>query len=500
MQRRNAVILLLAVTAAAVAVATWPPAPPVAPVDPEPAVVEPAAPGVGAGADAPADDGLRVHVQATLRERFVPPPPVRVRVVDAVEQAPPLPVRAVAGVGAGFDDGEQAAGAALVAVAYGDGELLRHANVPAGGTARLLVGGARVVRGRVLGPDGAPAAGAVVWLGQTTAAGRREFAVDAEGQYEADVPSGDGVPFVVRAPGCATQARVLDVGDAVVVDARLAAGCTLAVHVVATAEAMAHARVFALPPAEVGSDLAQWPFWLQALDGGAGFDGAAARLDGLPQGAEVDVVVAHPLAPRMAPQAVRCKGANPRVVVTLPPFAAQRLVGRVVDDQGAPLAFADVVLGGGATGRPPAPRLAPGAAVWRGVFAMTTDADGAFVVGMPDGDEPSFAVRAPGHAGRTLPIAAARAGGDVALPAWRGGDAALRVAPPQPAVPWTATADLAGGVRAAVAAGEAWQVSLPSAGRYDVVVATTMPGKEPARRELPGVDVTGIVDVASSAR
>lgn len=503
MQRRTAVILLLAVAAAAVAVATWPSATPGVLVEPPPAPVAAATASDGAAA-APAPlpppaDGWHVHVQATLRERFVPPPPVRVTVVDAVEQAPPLSVRTIAGVGAGFDGGANAAGATLVAVAYGDGELLRHANVPAGGAARLLVGGVRTVRGRVLAPDGKPAAGAVVWLGQTTAAGRREFAVDAEGCYEADVPSGDGVPFVVRAPGCAVQARVLDVGNAVVADARLAAGCSLAVQLVAVAEAMEHARVFALPPATIHSDLAQWPFWLQALTGGASFDGAAAHLDGLPQDAEVDVVVAHPLAPRMAPQTVRCKGANPRAVVTLPAFAPQRLAGRIVDAAGAPIAFAEVVLGAGASDRPPAARLAPAAALWRGVYAMTTDADGAFVVGLPEGEAPPLAVRAPWHAGRALALAEVRAGGDVALPRWRGGDAALRLGPPRPATPWTASADLAGGVRAELAADAPWLLSLPCAGRYDFEVTTTAPGAEPVRREQRGVDVTGLVDLAAPA-
>lgn len=499
MQRRTAVILTLAVVgAAAFAVATLRP-PAVAPVEVVPAPIgEPAnAPPPRPSDEAAPTVGLRVQVEVRVRERFVAPSSPRVEVRDAVDLGTPLPLRTIAGVGAGPASDGREPGAALVAVAYASaGELLRHANVPAGSSAQLRVGGRRVVRGRVLGPDGAPAVGARVWLGESNAEGRREFATDDDGRYEADVPSGDGVPFVVRAPGCATQARVLDVGDGAVADARLAAGCALTVQVVAVAEAMAAARVLVLPTAEVGSDVAQWPFWLQAIDGGALVAAEGAVIDGLPRGGEIAVVVVHPLAPRMAPQATRLKGERPRAVVALPAFFGRRLAGSVVEAGGQPLAGAEIeVASASSRAQPMAPRLAPAAAVARGVVAATSAADGSFLVGVPDGDDLVVRVRADGHAGRELPLREVADGAALELPPWRGGEPSFVLAPPRAGAAWSARADLAGGIAVELSADAPWTVSLPGPGRYDFVLTTHVPDAAPVRRELANVVVTGPVEL-----
>jgi hypothetical protein len=505
MQRRTALFLLLAVAAA---LALWllapgePPAPVAPPDEPAPVAAPteraPIAPGSAptARADAP-----HVDVAVVLREAYAPPPSARVEARDAFDPAAPLPLRVLAGIGAGPDADDVGAGGCLVAVATASGELLRHANVPARGMAQVRIGSRRAVRGRVFGPDGSAAVGATVWFGESTAAGRREFAVDEEGRYAADVPSGDGVPFVVHAPGCATHARALDVGDAAVAEVRLEAACVLEVQVAALAEHLEFARVHVLPTANLAASLANWPFHAQSTAGGHAVDaGGRAVIDGLPRDVEVGVVVAHPLVARMAPQVVRTKGERARVVVALPGYVARSLAGTVVDDAGAPVAAATVRIapaGGGAW--PRAPRLAPAEAAWRGAFAVTTDAAGAFVVGLPAGDEPAVVqVRAPGHAGRDFAAAAIPAAARVTLPRWRGGEIGVVVAPPLPGVAWTASSDLAGGIRATLAADEAWRVSLPQAGRYDIAWTTSVGGGPPVRRELVDVAATGAVELPAA--
>ena len=509
MQRRHALFLLLA--AAGATLALWllasgePPAPAAPPDEPLDAP-EPVAPGVPVpppadGSATLAVDASHVAVAVALREPFVPPTPPRVQAVAVAAPAAPLPLRVVAGVGAAGEPDDGAAGGCLVAIAADDGELLRHASVPARGATRVRIGGRRVVRGRVLGPDGAPVSGASIWLGETTTAGRREFAVDGDGNYEADVPAGEGVPFVARAPGCATQARVLDVGDGAVADARLEPACVLEVQIAAVAEHFGFVRVDLLPTAEVSTGLAQWPFYLAALDGGAAVDASGrATFDDLPREAEVGVVVAHPLVARMAPQVVRTKGRRARAVVALPAYVARSFAGVVVDEDGAPVAGATVrVAAAGGAAWPRAPRLASAAAAWRGTFAVASDGDGAFVVGLPAGDGPVVAeVRAPGHAGRDVPIAGLPPAARIVLPRWRGGEIGFALAPPRPGAAWTASADLAGGVRAVLAADEAWRVSLPQAGRYDFTMTTTRPGEQPVARTVRDVVVTGPIELASA--
>jgi hypothetical protein len=504
MQRRHAMFLLLA--AAGAALALWllaageSPAPAVAPDEPS-AVAAPVAPVVPAPASAAAD-GPHVAVAVALREAFAPPPTARVHAVEVAAADAPLPLRVVAGVGAGCDPDDGAAGGSLVAIAVAGGELLRHASLPARGTASVRLGGVRVVRGRVLGLDGAPARGASVWFGETTSAGRREFVVDDEGRYEASTPAGDGVPFVVRAPGCAAHARAIDVGDGAIADARLEPACVLEVQLAAVAAQLDHVRVYVLPTAELAASLANWPFHAQALTGGYAVDGSGrAQIDDLPRDVEVGVVVAHPLVARMAPQVVRTKGERARAVVALPAYAARTLAGVVVDDDGAPVAGAMVRLApGGAAAWPRAPRLAPAEATWRGVFAVTADAVGAFVLGVPDDDAPAVVqVRAPGHAGRVVLLTEWPATGRIALPRWRGGEPGFALAPPQAGVAWTAAADLAGGIRAALAADEPWRVSLPQAGRYDFTLTTTPVDGPSHRCERRDVVATGPVELAVDA-
>jgi hypothetical protein len=510
MQRRHALFLLLA--AAGAALALWllasgePPPPPAPPDGPPDAPGTPdAATSDASAASLPTGDAMRPHVAVAvvLRERFAAPPTARIVAVDAAAPDATLPLQVIAGVGAPGEPDDGAAGGALVEVAVGAATFLRHANVVVGERTRLVFGGRRIVRGQVLAADGQPAVGAVVWFGESTAAGWREFGVDAEGRYEGDVPAGAGVPFVVRRDGCATQARWLDVGDGAVADARLAPACVLEVRIAAVAEHFGFVRVHVLPTAVVAAGLAQWPFYLQALDDGVAVDaqGRATFVD-LPRDAEVGVVVSHPLVARMAPLSVRTKGERTRAIVALPTYATRSVAGVVGDDAGAPVAGAALrVAPAGTATWPRAPRLAPAAAAWRGAFAVASDGDGAFVLGLPDGEaSATVQVRAAGHAGRDVALADWPADGRLVLPRWRGGDVGFALAPPQAGMAWTATADLAGGITASLDGDQPWRVSLPQPGRYDFTLTTTFPGQPPMRRELRDVAVTGAVDIAGPDR
>jgi len=82
------------------------------------------------------------------------------------------------------------------------------------------------------------------------------------------------------------------------------------------------------------------------------------------------------------------------------------------------------------------------------------------------------------------------------LPRWRGGEPGFALAPPQAGVAWTAAADLAGGIRAALAADEPWRVSLPQAGRYDFTLTTTPVDGPSHRCERRDVVATGPIELA----
>lgn len=494
MQRRTVLFLLSAGTLAAVAGLWWSAAEPPAPPAPggRAEVPVPGPRGATAPPDAPPTDAPQVHVEVTVRERFVPPPPARVQAVrahDGVE----LPTTVLAGVGGGFDGELPAAGPALVTIAADGARLVRQVAVAAGGVARPTVGGRLVVRGTVRGDDGRPLAAARVWLGELDGSGRREAATDADGAFELDVPAGAGVPLVVAAAGFATTWRLLDVAaPPPVADVVLEPGGTLELNLAALAVALTEVRVFVVPLAEVSTALAQWPFALQALDDGVSLDGSGrARIDGLPRRGTLGVLVRHPRAPLEAPQPVALKGEHTRV--TVPLVVAERMWrGRVVDGEGQALAGVCVWV------RPPgrrllgdgAPRLLPPHLDLAGAVAATTGPDGTFVVGALDGDV-VLSLRHAGHAGRDLAAAALAAAADLVLPAWGAGEPALRLAPPSTGVPWVASSNLGGGVRVAVAADAEVTLALPHAGLFDLVLSTSVAGELRGRTRLEAVAIVG---------
>lgn len=507
MQRRTALFLSLA--AGVVATLAWvvsslPEAPPPLPVGPPPAgPVPPSPPSPPEARQDPAQlpaDAIRVRIEVVAREQYVPPSPVRVQAVQAGDGRE-LPTQLLAGAGAGFDASPRAAGASLVAIEHDEGRVLRQVALSANETARPTVGSRLVVQGTVRGADGKPVSGCRVWFGAFDRDGqRREVEPDETGAFRAEVPAGLGVPFVVRAPGHATMWRVVAVtAPPAPCDAVLARACVVEVQVAAQALAMHEARLFVVPRPAVATALAMWPFFEQVLGDGVPVDASGrALVEDLPAGGEVGLLVRHPRAALGAPTAVVLKGERVRAVVPLE-FAATTWQAVVVDETGQPLPATSVWArsAGGSLAPGTSQRLLPPHLDLRGSFAGLSEAAGAFTVGAPAAAGAVLTLRRAGHAGRDLPWSPALAGTPLVLPAWRGGEVELRVLPPRAGTAWFAECDLAGGGVDAVAADQAFRISLPHPGRFDLVL-TTWVGKELRGSERhDGVHATGAVELAA---
>lgn len=502
MQRRTVLFLSLAAGLAivVVAVSMWPDGgPPDVPhVPPQPAAPDTAVPAPRHQDPAPAPAGAPlVRVEVTSRERYVPPSPLRVQAVRAGDRVE-LPTTLLAGAGAGFDAAPTAAGAALVRVAFGSGSVLRHVPLAPNEVARPTIGAPLVVRGKVLGPDSVPVPGARVWFGEFDAAGeRREWPLDDEGAYEAQVPAGEGVPFVARAPGHATQYVVIAVAAPTSPwDATLARGCALDVQLAGMAASMERARVFVLPRGAVASGLAHWPFFEQTLRDGYAVDANGhATIDDLPASGEVTVVVHHPLARAPVSQVVLLKGERVRALVPIE-FAASAWRGRIVDEAGEPRIGVDVWAryAGGSLEPSASQRFAPPHFETRGAWDRS-DANGAFEVAAAGGGTPTLSLRHPHCAGRDIAWSSLRAGEPIVLPAWVGGEPELRLLPPRAGTAWFVECDLGGGGRDAVAADQPWRVSVPYAGAFDVRLTTTVDGRAHGVEQRNGAAVTGTFEL-----
>ncbi len=500
MRRSTVILLLFGCTAAALAGWLWwaddvvllaPPG--------GGAAVAPGGGGDGP-APAPAPDRLRVVLRATPRERFVQPPADAVRAETATGE--PLAARVVAGVGAGLDVERVGRGAALLEIEGPAGLLLRRVSVDPAQPSRVRVGAPVVVRGQVVDAQQQPIAAARVWLGERTADGlERSFAVDDDGRFEAFAPAGAGVPLVVRAPGFASQWRpITAAAGAPELREVLQPATTLHLQVAARAVEIERARAFVVPGTDgVTVGLAQWPFFAQVLGGYEVDADGKATVDDLPQRGEVGVVMRHPLAALRAPVPVTLAAEPQRVVVPLSIDLPVQM-GAVVDEAGEPLAGATVFA------RPPrlrldasrSRRLLPPYLDLRGVCAATAGASGEFSIGVP-GEGARLSVRKPGFAGRDVPAIEAR-NDAISLPAWRGGDAVLQVAPPSGDAAWILAFSVGDGsvgdtFEQAYEPGASGTLSLPYAGRYDVTIRIERPGAEPVERVMRGLLVTGPVGV-----
>jgi hypothetical protein len=507
MSRPTVVLLSLAAACAALAAWLWWSGPDVDPLSP------PAPDGPGSTAPLPApelpagparplpQDALRVRLSVTARERFVPPPPVRVQAVHRDGRA--LPSLLFAGAGAGFDGAERVTGAAMVRVELDGRAVLRQVAVAADALASVVVGAPLTVTGSVRDADGRPVAGARVWFGEFDSDGnRREVDTDVDGAYRSDVPAGAGVPCVVRAPGRAWHCRMVSVEIPVApCDVVLQPGATLEVQLAAAATAMHDARLFVVPLAPVSTELASWPFFLQALHDGEAIDERGrALVEGLPRTGSVGVVVRHPRAALPAPQPVVLKVERPRATLPLR-FVDTSLAAQVVDERGQPLQGVSLWLcaGGRSLQAAAAQRLVPPHLDAAGTFASRSDADGRFVLGRPAGQDLVLLLRGNGFAGRDLSLRELVPDQPLVLPQWLGGEPEFVLTPPRAGSAWFGETDLSGGLRIGLDADANWRVSLPYAGRFDVELTTFVGSQagEPVRQ--PGLLVTGTTTLASPA-
>jgi hypothetical protein len=493
------VVVLLAVAALLPALGGDEPSPPALP--PSPVVPEPGPPAPDGPTAPPAlpDDAWLVRVAATCVERYVPPPPPRAVAVWAVDGRE-LPTEVVAGAGAGFDAEPHQIGVALLRIGLDGHEVLRQVALERDVVVRPTVGGRLVVTGTVRDAQQRPLPGAEVWCGESDAAGAPVLATAGDdGSFRLEVHAGSGVPCVVRASGFAATWRALLVATPMVpLDVSLAPGASLDVQLAGLAVGMQGARAFVVPQAPVATELTQWPFFLQALRGGVPLDAAGrARIDGLPRAGSLGVLVVHPLAALAPPVPVVLKGERQALVVPIQ-FAAAVAQGIVVDADGAArsgvMAWTRAASQRLRSGN--AQRLLPPHLDLVGAFAGRSGEDGSFTLGRPAALDAVLSLRAAGCAGRDVALATLAAGARLALPTWRGGEPQFTLAPPVAGTPWFAASNLGGGVLAGVASDQGFCQSVPHAGRYDFVLTTSVAGGVRATTTLPGLDITGPIELA----
>ncbi len=262
----------------------------------------------------------------------------------------------------------------------------------------VRLGGDASVGGTIVDSDGHAVRGARVWLGGETVVS------DDEGRFSAHVMAGTGLPVVVRAPGFASAALVLDVTGGLVDSVRfvLREAAEVRVRLLGPMPAGGSARVFVLPGGDpTTSDEAQYPYFMQALEGGVPMSArGVAVLSDLPVDARVRVAVEHAgLASGTAPTAITRTRA---LDLTVAAVATPKLSGRIRMEDGAACVGALVVSASGALdagARPPAASLAlPPLAYWLPSGAVHTAADGSFALARRHGTEPGvLLVGAEGH-------------------------------------------------------------------------------------------------------
>ncbi|MFT4513180.1 MAG: hypothetical protein ACI89X_002614 [Planctomycetota bacterium] len=459
-------------------------------------------------------DDPHVRIIVTSKEQFVPPPHAKplILTADGVPRpsAPlavtvdrmPLYAEVLAGVGAGFDADHNRRGVALISIEFDGGRLLRQIAVDPSAPSPARVGARVVLRGKVLDVGQKPIPGATVWLGELAADGsERVFAVDEESAFEADVPAGAGVPFVVRAPGFASIWRTIRVAPiSPVLTEILHPATSLSIQLASRADRMQSVRIFVLPRAPVSTGVSQWPFFRQCLSGGYTVnDKGQAVIDDLPQHGTVGVVVRHPLAASGRAMAAKLTAQPVRVTVPVA-FAAGRQIGVVADTDGNAIASASVWLRSpnqrlqGA----PSSRLLPPHLGVRDVCFAATDPSGQFEIGLLDEEQLVLSVRAMGYAGRDVSPEAFQ-NTEVVLPAWIHGEAALRIQPPTAGEAWRVSINLGDGITENCAADVPFVIVLPHAGRFDVAMVVEVDGKPRGDRDVKDLMVTGPIDLVTPA-
>lgn len=505
MQRRNPTLLLLVLLLAGVAGWVWwdsgtefpvlptptlpPDAPPEVPV-PSPVAQDPPQPPLPA--DAP-----RVVVAVREIEAFVVSPMPRVVAFEPVSREPLL-VEVLAGVGSDpFDEGPRA-GFALAAVQLGAGRLLRQVSLEPRGSVEVVVGPRTIVHGTIVDENGRPIVGARVSLGEVLAEGElRAVESDAEGRFELDTPAGEGVPLVVQDQAHAWQWRAVTVlahGENLV-DMVLPAAGQLDVQLACEAHEIEAARVFVVLSGVVASELAQYPFFVQALTHGFAVDAQGrATVGGLPRVGTIGLVVRHPGAAQQAPREVKLAGARTNAI--LPMSLVSLVKGRIIDERGLPVAGA--VLQVHAGHRSQATNwtlrlLPPGLSAVGSTFAWG-DAQGVFSLGCSAALGQVLSVRAPGHVGREIPFVEGALAEPIELANWGEGEPSLRLLPPRAGARWGSEWSLSGGLKLVHEADAAPTIAVPRAGRFEVTV-TSYVGFTERGTKTQNLVVTGVVDM-----
>lgn len=465
----------------------------------------------GSAGSAPSETGLRaphegsvppdaphVTITVTSMERFVPPPNPPPLATTAAGEA--LSAQILAGVGAGFDAPSNDRGVAMISVDVPPGRLLRQVawNPKAPNPARI--GPRIVVRGTVFDAEKIPVQAAFVWFGELAADGTaREFGVDEEGAFEADVPAGQGVPMVVRAKGFASKWRTIEVtSDMRALTEMLQPAATVQIQLATRAIEIDKARAFVVTRAQVSSGVSQWPFFRQCLSGGYAInEDGQVRIDDLPQVGTVGVVIRHPLAPLVAPAEIRL---SPKPVrATVPARMVEtRMHSVVTDDDGNGIALASVwaLRERQRLDSARSLRLLPPHLNVLGACYSQTDANGRFLIGSVDDAEATLTVRAHGYAGRNVPSALAKET-VIVLPKWRGGDAALRILPPVAGKVWRVSINLGDGIDETCAADDAFVIALPHVGSFDIKMVLRIDGKQRGSHDVKRLMVTGPLELAT---
>ena len=445
-------------------------------------VVEPGGPATGLTAE-PDAANLEVSIEVTTRARILPGEPVVE--LQLLRGSLEVPCR--------IEILTPRDGPGLVEFTLEDGKrLYRVTNLDQPAPISLVE---VELGGRVVDEAGDPLEGAEVWYGEGEPGGGETVTTNARGEFlVSSMTGGRGVPVVVTAPGRVTRYQLMDLDGSVYASPLfvLEPGVALQVQLAADLPGVERARVFLAPEGEGDSRLQQFPFFLAAVGDGWGIQGdGAVRIDGLPTGSQVEVIVHHPLAIAPPPQLVRLRR-GARVIVPL--RRRPEWTGRVVDQGGAPIAGALVLSRGDgqvlARGRHARRWILPPEVDSIGVARDRTDYDGRFAVAGAQ----LLRITAPGYAGLEMQVES-RHLPDIALGAPRSGEPSLRVRVPHCAGTYRVRCRPYGNEWLVLACGQAFTQVLPEASLVDVRVQIRRGGAVGEARIFSGVVVQGVTEL-----
>ena len=404
--------------------------------------------GSAAGSPEPATAGPtnasgRPQVEVEVQTRYVLEPPAQPLPVTVRrgQQILPATVEVVGGVGSQWPQVDVRPGRALLRIDYAQDVWYRVVRFPAAGSSvDVKLGLAVPLRGRVVDAERRPVQGAAVWCGASL---QVLSMTDEDGQFEALVTAGSGIPIVVMAEGLAWSGKVVDwqFDDGSQVTFELGSECRLRVQlqaVVANEGSLLGATASVVPRG--GGDTTQqaYPFYALHLFGQGQLDAqGSALLSGLPSTSTVGVLVRGSGLPTTSVVALPLKPGRQEVLV--PAIERPRLRGRVVDESGEPVA--GVALwswpkGGKACAFAEDRWLLPPATAV-GAVSGVTRADGSFALARPEGEQCVLAMRGLDGTRAQLALVADQAEPlELVMPAWEPAAPELIVPPPLADAPW----------------------------------------------------------------